>query len=105
MTRKTINIILTTLAIINATAAAGQERTEVFISHCDTAVHYRIPAITSLEDGTVVSVADYRFSRNDIGIVKDGRVDLRARISDDNGKTWKEISTVVEGKGKNSPDI
>ncbi len=105
MTRKTINIILTTLAIINATAAAGQERTEVFISRCDTAVHYRIPAITSLEDGTVVSVADYRFSRNDIGIVKDGRVDLRARISDDNGKTWKEISTVVEGKGKNSPDF
>lgn len=83
----------------------AQERTEIFISRSDTAVHYRIPAMTSLPDGSLVSVADYRFSRNDIGIVKDGRVDLRLRISPDNGNTWGEIFPLVEGKGKDSPDF
>lgn len=82
-----------------------QDRTEIFISRSDTAVHYRIPAIAALPDGTITAVADYRFSRNDIGIVKDGRVDLRARTSSDNGCTWDEIVTAVEGKGKDSPDF
>lgn len=83
----------------------AQERTEIFISKSDTAVHYRIPAIAALPDGGVVAVADYRFSRNDIGIVKDGRVDLRTRLSNDNGCTWENTTTVVEGKGKDSPDF
>jgi hypothetical protein len=52
----------------------------------------------------VISVADYRFSRNDIGIVKDGRVDLRARVSNDNGATWDDITTVIAEKGKDSPE-
>ena len=52
----------------------------------------------------MISVADYRFSRNDIGIVKDGRVDLRARVSNDNGATWEDITTVIAGKGKDSPE-
>lgn len=84
---------------------SAQERSETFISRSDTAVHYRIPAMAALEDGTVVAVADYRFSRNDIGVIKDGRVDLRARTSRDNGCTWEAITTVVEGKGKDSPDF
>ena len=97
-----------TLLLLTASAASeayGQERTEIFISRSDTAVHYRIPAISSFKDGTVISVADYRFSRNDIGIVKDGRVDLRARISKDNGFTWGDVTTVIAGKGKDSPDF
>ncbi len=98
-------ITLLALAISAGSAAYGQKRTEIFISRSDTAVHYRIPAISSFKDGTVISVADYRFSRNDIGIVKDGRVDLRARVSNDDGSTWGEITTVIAGKGKDSPDF
>lgn len=93
------------LASLIGSKVSGQERTEIFISRSDTAVHYRIPAISSFGDGTVISVADYRFSRNDIGIVKDGRVDLRARVSNDNGCTWEDITTVISGKGKDSPDF
>lgn len=91
--------------LLLAGVATAQERTEIFISRSDTAVHYRIPAMAALPDGSVVSVADYRFSRNDIGIVKDGRVDLRLRISRDNGNTWGDIFPLVEGKGKDSPDF
>ena len=100
-----VKSLLIALSLLVAGSAAGQDRREVFISRSDTAVHYRIPAIAALEDGTVVAVADYRFSRNDIGIVKDGRVDLRASVSHDDGRTWNEIITVVEGKGKDSPDF
>lgn len=96
---------LSFLFIFAAQAAYSQDRTEIFISPTDTGAHYRIPAIAALPDGQVISVADYRFSRNDVGIVKDGRIDLRARTSQDNGITWGEISTVVEGKGKESPDF
>ena len=98
-------IFLFSALLFLAPTAKSQERSEIFISKSDTAVHYRIPAITALEDGTIVAVADYRFSRNDIGIIKDGRVDLRGRISSDNGSTWKDITTIIEGKGKSSPDF
>ena len=94
-----------TALLLLITAAYGQGRTETFISKSDTAVHYRIPAIAALGDGTIIAVADYRFSRNDIGIVKDGRVDLRGRVSYDNGTTWEDIAPVAEGMGKNSPDF
>lgn len=36
---------------------------------------------------------------------EDGRVDLRARVSNDNGATWEDITTVIAGKGKDSPDF
>lgn len=108
-TKRTMNIFrFITLLLLTASVcseAFGRERTEIFISRSDTAVHYRIPAISSFKDGTVIAVADYRFSRNDIGIVKDGRVDLRARISKDNGFTWGDVTTVIAGKGKDSPDF
>ena len=51
-------------------------------------VPYRIPAIGTAFDGSLVAVADYRYSKADIG---SGRVDLRLRISKDNGATWGDI--------------
>lgn len=105
MIRNTILAISATLCFLTSCKTVNQERTEIFISESDTAVHYRIPAIAAMQDGTVIAVADYRFSRNDIGIVKDGRIDLRVRTSTDNGHTWGYITTAVEGMGKDSPDF
>ena len=31
-------------------------------------------------------------------------MDLRARVSNDNGATWEDITTVIAGKGKDSPE-
>ena len=102
---KAYRLILTLAAVLAAGMACAQGRFEVFPSKSPVEVHYRIPAIAALSDGTVVCVADYRHSREDIGIVKDGRIDLRVRISRDNGKTWGEIFPMIEGKGKESPDF
>ena len=72
-----VKILMIALVALVAGTTYAQERTEIFISKDPKAVHYRIPALAALPDGKLICVADYRFSRQDIGIVKDGRVDLR----------------------------
>ena len=96
--------LLLTLMFAGFTALA-QQRYDIFPTKSYDVVPYRIPAIAAVKDGSVVCVADYRFSRQDIGVVKDGRIDLHLRRSEDGGKTWSEIYTLVEGKGAESPDF
>ncbi len=62
-------------------------------------IPYRIPAIATASNGNIIAVADYRHSRADIGMAKNGRIDIRARISKDNGATWGDIFDVIQGKG------
>lgn len=71
---------------------------EVFPTLTTGAIPYRIPAIATAYDGTIVAVADYRYSRVDIG---SGRIDLHIRRSHDNGATWDEIlkPAVMTGDG------
>lgn len=54
---------------------------------------YRIPAIATLPDGTLVSVADKR-----INTLQDlpGEIDVVCRRSTDNGRTWSDYITVAE---------
>ena len=77
----------------------------VFETPTTSAIPYRIPAIARAQNGNIIAVADYRHSRADIGMAHNGRIDLRARISKDNGKTWGAIFDIVQGKGANSPDF
>lgn len=59
---------------------------------------YRIPAITTLPDGTLVAVADKRInSLNDLP----GDIDVVCRRSTDNGRTWSDYVTVAfhDGRG------
>lgn len=61
-------------------------------------VPYRIPAIGKAQNGHLVAVADYRYSKGDIGT---GKLDLRLRRSTDGGKTWGDIITpeIFRGDG------
>lgn len=72
---------------------------EVFPTPTSGAIPYRIPAIATASNGDIIAVADYRHSRADIGMANNGRIDLHARISKDNGKTWGDIFPIVEGLG------
>ena len=98
-------ILMMALSALAVGITYAQERSEVFVSKDSKDVHYRIPALAALPDGRLICVADYRFSGKDIGIVRDGRVDLRVRTSEDNGYKWGDITTLAEGKGKDSPDF
>ena len=77
---------------------------EVFPTPTTQAIPYRIPAIATASNGDIIAVADYRHSRADIGMASFGRIDLRARISKDNGETWGDIFDIICGMGKESPD-
>ncbi len=57
---------------------------------------YRIPAISKAHNGDLIAISDYRYCGADIGY---GHIDLQARLSSDNGKTWGEIITVADGSG------
>lgn len=60
---------------------------------------YRIPAIAKAQNGDLIAVADYRHTGADIGLVANGRLDLHARISKDNGQTWSNKFSVINGLG------
>ena len=72
---------------------------EVFPTVTSSDIPYRIPAIATASNGDIIAVADYRHSRADIGMATNGRIDLRARISKDDGKTWGDIFDIVQGQG------
>lgn len=56
-------------------------------------IPYRIPAIAQTKNGDIIAVADYRHSKADIGMAKDGKVDLRYRIKSAGSGEWgKTIS-------------
>ena len=77
---------------------------EIFVTQSG-GIPYRIPAIAMAKNGDLIAAADYRHSGSDIGVVNNGRIDLHARISKDNGATWGNKFSIVDGKGANSPDF
>ena len=59
-------------------------------------VPYRIPAIVTTSKGHLVAVADRRYCQLDIGF---GKIDLAARISKNNGRTWGADTVIQRGSG------
>ena len=57
---------------------------------------YRIPAIAATQSGSLIALTDYRPCGADIGY---GRVDLRYRISHNNGATWSPELVLAQGDG------
>ena len=105
MKHLTRNLLATALLAFSALTASAQQRCDIFSTPTTTDIPYRIPAIAALPDGRLICVADYRYSRQDIGIKKGGRIDLHLRVSEDNGRSWGEPFVLVEGKGAESPDF
>ena len=81
---------------------AWAQRQEVFVTETPEAIPYRIPAIATLADGTLLAVADYRYCRSDIGA---GRIDFHLRRSKDKGLTWGNIYSppTMQGDGDLTP--
>ena len=71
----------------------------------ETGVPYRIPAIASTIRGNLVAVSDYRYSKGDIGVVKDGKLDLRYRIRDAKTGEWGEVKTLAKARNELSGNV
>lgn len=80
-------------------------RHELFVKPDVECIPYRIPAIATASNGNLIAVADYRFSREDIGFGDNGRIDLRARVSRNNGKRWDDIFTLAQGQGSQATEV
>ena len=59
---------------------------------------YRIPAIATAKNGDIFAISDNRPCGMDIGY---GEVDMKCRISKDNGKTWGKEFFIADGVGDN----
>lgn len=70
------------------------ERTLLFKPGDAGSKFYRIPALITAADGSLVAIADKRWERmNDLP----SHIDVVARRSTDMGKTWSEIITIAGG--------
>ncbi len=83
-----------------------EESYEVLPAPYENVVH-RIPAIAQAKDGTIIAVADYRYSGQDIGMATgaERRLDLNFSLSTDNGKTWNGVHTLIAGQGAPSDNL
>lgn len=65
----------------------------------DNGFPYRIPAIATAPNGDIFAISDNRPCGMDIGY---GEVDIKCRISTDNGKSWGDEFFVADGQGGNT---
>ncbi len=100
--------VLITLALLIASAtpvaaqpAPGAEAHCLFQNYDAYGVPYRIPAITTTKQGRLIAVADRRYCGFDIGF---GRIDIVARTSKDNGRTWSADTVIQRGSGTDGAD-
>ena len=101
-------ILLAVTSFAQGDVAGAKEkstRRELYIKPDTKCIPFRIPAIATASNGDLVTVCDYRFSREDIGVVLNGRIDLVYRTSKNNGKKWGKTYILAEGKGEASPNF
>lgn len=100
------NLLLTlTLWVSFADAHTVSEKGVVVFDNTNSEVPYRIPAIAITRNGDVIAVADYRYSKADIGMVPNGRLDLRYRIKDKASGEWGEIKTLAAAFGEGDDNV
>lgn len=79
--------------------AQVEAQQDIFIYDSSVPRPYRIPAIACAANGDLIAISDYRPCGNDIGY---GEVDVKCRISQDNGKTWGKEFFLANGMGDNN---
>lgn len=102
MRKLTRNLLTIALAVSATFSAQAQEplspTTCLFKTYDSYHVPYRIPAITTTRKGHLIAVTDRRYCGFDIGY---GRIDMVARMSKDNGRTWSPDTVIQRGSGIN----
>jgi len=83
--------LLITLMIV-LVSCKQEEATQVFISGTDGHESYRIPAIITLPDGTLLAFAEGRVR----GSADFGDINIVTKRSTDKGRSWSKMSTIVD---------
>lgn len=86
------SFLLSASLFSSSTVVSAQNRSAVFTCGEEGSKYYRIPAIVTAPDGSLVVVADKRWDSNaDLP----GHIDVVCRRSTDNGATWSAPVTVA----------
>lgn len=98
--KKLLTIAIVFLATITAFAQNDTlfTRTEIYHPGDYGSVAYRIPAVITAKDGSIVIVTDKR-KNNDGDLPQD--IDIVCNRSTDGGLTWSEPYTIAQGTGYN----
>ncbi|MCR4994275.1 MAG: glycoside hydrolase [Bacteroidales bacterium] len=94
------------LLLAAGTPMAAQDAIEappqcLFKTYDSYHVPYRIPAIATTKKGHLIAVGDRRYCGFDIGF---GRIDMVARTSKNNGRTWSPDTVIQRGTGVKGSD-
>lgn len=90
-------IILAALSLsASAQTPTSDSAQYLFKTYDQYKVPYRIPAIATTKKGHLVALCDRRYCGADIGF---GKIDIVARTSRDNGRTWSLDTVVQRGSG------
>ncbi|MGM9687802.1 MAG: sialidase family protein, partial [Alloprevotella sp.] len=87
-----------TPTVVDVTYTANNDRI-LFKTPDANGKPYRIPAITTALNGDVIAISDNRPCGSDIGY---GEVDIKVRVSKDNGATWSTEEFLANGNGDES---
>ena len=94
----TIAIILISAVIADAQNDTLFTRTELYHPGDYGSANYRIPAVITAQDGSIVAVTDKR-KYNEGDLPQD--IDIVCNRSTDGGHTWSEPYTIAQGTGVN----
>ena len=86
------NLLYLLILITSIISCRNTEPVQVYISGSEGHKSYRIPAIISLPDGTILAFAEGRAN----GSADFGDVNIVLKISQDKGKTWSQLKTIVD---------
>ena len=94
----TIAIIIISAVVANAQNDTLFTRTELYHPGDYGSANYRIPAVITAQDGSIVAVTDKR-KYNEGDLPQD--IDIVCNRSTDGGLTWSEPYTIAQGTGVN----
>lgn len=90
-------VILTMIVAMVSCNKEDVERTVLFSPGDYGSQYYRIPAVITASDGSIVAFTDKR-KYSEADLPED--IDVLCNYSTDNGKTWSEPYVIVEGQGR-----
>lgn len=93
-----LTLVEGTPTVVDVTYTANNDRI-LFKTPDANGKPYRIPAIATALNGDVIAISDNRPCGSDIGY---GEVDIKVRVSKDNGATWSEEKFLADGDGDES---
>ena len=95
--QESVTCNLTSVGNPNTSMKIFDVQKTLFVPTTYSSNYYRIPAVITADDGSIVAAADKRY--NSVSDLGNHKIDVIARRSTDGGKTWSEPTTIATGDG------